>query len=80
MKWATTYYVKNGHPTGTTEGIKVALRVLCNSYGRTQAADFGPLSLAALQSKMIQLGMSRDTSTTTSIESAGFSNGRLLTS
>lgn len=59
MKWAVGYYVKNGRPTGTTEGIKVAIRVLCDSYGRTNAADFGPLALIALQTKMIGLGMSR---------------------
>lgn len=52
MKWAAGYYVKNGEPTGTTEGLKVALRVLCQHYGRTPAAAFGPLALVALQSKM----------------------------
>lgn len=59
MNWATGYYVKNGQPTGTAEGIKVALRVLCQVYGRTYAAEFGPLSLIALQSKMVELDMSR---------------------
>ena len=31
MNRAAGYYVKNGKPTGTAEGIKVALRVLCRT-------------------------------------------------
>lgn len=57
--FAQSYYVKNGEPTGTIPGIKVALRILRETYGHTSAVDFGPLALKSLQAKMIDLGHSR---------------------
>ena len=58
-KHAETYYQKNGRPTGTRYGIRVALRILRQPYGRAPAREFGPLALKALQQKMIDLGQSR---------------------
>ena len=59
FNFAEGYYVKNGVPTGTIDGIKVGLRFLCSGNGRTLAREFGPLSLAALQLKMVEAGQAR---------------------
>ena len=59
LKYANGYYVKNGQPTGTIDGIKVALRFVCKSYGQTLARDFGPLALAAIRNGMIEADMCR---------------------
>jgi len=59
LEFARNYYVKNGRPTGTIDGIKVALRFICQSYGRTSAHDFGPLALAAIRNRMIEADMCR---------------------
>lgn len=58
-KFAQSYYVKDGQPTGAIPGIKVALRLLRESYGPTLAVEFGPLALKAMQAKMIELDQSR---------------------
>jgi integrase len=58
-RFAKGYYRKNGKPTGTQYGIKIALGFLKAGYGRTRAADFGPLALKALQLKMIEADQSR---------------------
>lgn len=56
---AKSYYVKNGKPTDTQAGIKVALRLLHQLYGHTPASEFGPLALKSLQNHMIDAGQSR---------------------
>jgi len=58
-EFAQGYYVKNGKPTGAIFGIKVVLRLLRESYGRTRAFDFGPLALKSLQNKMIEMDHAR---------------------
>ena len=58
-QFAQDYYVKDGQPTGSLPGIKVALRLLRRSYGDRPAAEFGPLSLAAIQNKLAEDGYSR---------------------
>lgn len=58
-RYAKSYYVKNGQPTATIAGIRVALRWLRQSYKDTQAADFGPLALKAVRSRMVEAGQSR---------------------
>ena len=58
-KFAKSYYVKAGKPTGTQHHIKVILRLLRETYGDTDAADFGPLGLKVLRRKMIDAGHSR---------------------
>ena len=59
-QFAKTYYRKNGKPTGQLPMVKVALRLLRESYGRTRVSEFGPLSLKAIQTKLIKQGCSRN--------------------
>ena len=59
-QFAKTYYRKNGKPTGQLPMVKVALRLLRESYGRTRVSEFGPLSLKAIQTKLIEQGCSRN--------------------
>ena len=41
-QFAKSHYVKDGKPTDTLTGIRVALRPLRQLYGSTPAGDFGP--------------------------------------
>jgi integrase len=59
QRFAKSYYVKDGKPTGTTTNIAVALNMLKGSYGRTNVMEFGPLALKALRQKMIDADHSR---------------------
>lgn len=59
MKFANGYYRKNGKPTASIDGIRIALRYLCKSHGRTAARDFGPLALAAIRNTMIEADHAR---------------------
>ncbi len=58
-KFARTYYVKDGQPTGQLTVVKSALRFLRQLYGQSRAVDFGPLALQAVQQRMIEAGLSR---------------------
>jgi integrase len=58
-KHAKGYYVKNGKRTDEQAGIKIALRFLKQGYGPTRVIDFGPLSLKAIQGRMVEAGHSR---------------------
>jgi integrase len=58
-EFAQSYYVQDGRPSGAIPGIKVALRILRQTYGQTLAAQFGPLALESLQVKMVAAGQSR---------------------
>lgn len=58
-QFAQGYYRKDGEPSGSLHGIKVALRLLRRHYGHTPACDFGPLALAALRQRLIDDGDSR---------------------
>jgi integrase len=59
-KFAQGYYVKNGRKTDELASIRVALKYLRESYGDTQAAKFGPLSLKTIRQRMVDAGSSRD--------------------
>lgn len=59
LAFAKTYYRKGGRPTGTVTCIKCAVRYLRTWYGRTTAAEFGPLALKAIQARMVEDGLSR---------------------
>ncbi len=59
-KFAKSYYQKDGRCTGQTPGIKVALRLVRDRYGKTLAADFGPLSLKAVRRQWVLDGLSRN--------------------
>ncbi len=58
VRFAKTYYVKNGKQTDQVGCIKNAIRPLVALYGRTAAADFGPLALQVVVTKMIELDWS----------------------
>ncbi len=58
-KFAQTHYVKNGKLTDAIYGVKVALRLLRETYGHTRAVEFGPLALKAIRQQMIELDLSR---------------------
>jgi integrase len=49
LKYAQSYYRKDGKPTGSMTRVKIVLRLLNSLYGRTFAKDFGPLALQSLQ-------------------------------
>ena len=58
-QFAKQHYRKNGKGTSEQDNIRYALRPLRHLYGRTSVEDFGPLGLKALQTKMIEEGLSR---------------------
>ncbi|MCY2989942.1 MAG: site-specific integrase [Planctomycetota bacterium] len=58
--FAIGYYRKNGEPTGEWENIEVAIKPVCELYGRTFVRDFGPLALKAVRQKMIDARLCRN--------------------
>lgn len=58
-KFASTYYQRNGEPTGSLPGIKAMLKLIRAKYRDTEARRFGPLSLQALKQHMIERGWAR---------------------
>jgi integrase len=54
LRFAATYYVKNGRPTDEQYGIRAALRPLRKLYGDTSVRDFGPLALKAVRMTMVE--------------------------
>ena len=58
-RFAKRYYRKDGRPTGSIDRIRVAVRVLRETYGQTPARDFGPLALQAIQARLVAAGKSR---------------------
>ncbi len=58
-QYAKGYYLKNGKCTGQLPKIKSAAKVLKERYGRTPAAEFGPLALKACRQKWVDEGLSR---------------------
>ncbi len=62
MDHASTYYVRpDGTPTMEQEWIRRAVEPLVKLYGRTPAADFGPLALKVVRQNMIDAGLARTT-------------------
>ena len=59
VRFARGYYVKDGEPTSELRVILDTLALLRGHYGRTAAADFGPLKLKALREAMIGKGWCR---------------------
>jgi hypothetical protein len=58
-RFATTYYVKDGRPTGEQEPIRQAMKPLVRLYGPTNVRDFGPVALKAVRQEMVDSGLSR---------------------
>jgi integrase len=56
LRWAKRYYVGGSREV---EQIVITIRPLKELYGRTMAADFGPLALKAVRQRMIDLGLCR---------------------
>jgi integrase len=52
-EFATGYYRKDGKPTNELRMIKTAIKIARELYGRTPAAEFGPLALQAVREVMI---------------------------
>ena len=52
-EFATGYYRKDGEPTNEVRMIKTAIKIARELYGRTPAAEFGPLALQAVRDAMI---------------------------
>ena len=48
IEFATGYYRKDGKPTNEVRMIKTAIKIVRELYGRTPAAEFGPLALKAV--------------------------------
>ena len=59
LRFAQSYYLKDGECTRVVPGIKCAIKYLRLWYGATSAADFGPLALKAVRQQMIDDGLSR---------------------
>jgi len=57
---AVKYYRKNGKVTTEVGCILQAAQFVKELYGRTEAAQFGPLALQVVQRKMIESGLSRN--------------------
>jgi integrase len=53
LRFAATYYVKNGQPTDECYCIRAALRPLRQLYGDTPVSDFGPLALKSVRSALV---------------------------
>ena len=60
-KWAKVYYRKDDEATSEQNCIKAVAKLLKLKYGRTSAAEFGPLALQDLRDKMINAGRARTT-------------------
>jgi len=57
--WAKSYYALDGRPSKHLTVVKSALKLLRAHYGHSRVADFGPLALQALQSRMVDQGLAR---------------------
>ena len=53
VEFASGYYRKDGKPTNEVRMIKSAIKIARELYGRTPAAEFGPLALQAVREAMI---------------------------
>jgi hypothetical protein len=59
-QWAECYYRnEDGNPGLELENIRYALKPLRRLYCHTQAAEFGPLALRAIQKDLAKSGLSR---------------------
>lgn len=55
----STYYVKDGRPTGQGRNIDRFLRPVLELYGSGPASSFGPLDLKTARTRMVDMGWSR---------------------
>jgi integrase len=59
MRFAETYYVKDGRHTREVSSVRQTLRFVRELYGKTPAVDFGPLALKAVRQRIIEAGWCR---------------------
>ena len=58
-RFAQGYYQKNGSKNVELVKLRIIARPLRRIYGRTPAAEFGPLRLKAIREEFLQAGLSR---------------------
>lgn len=61
LRWAKTYYVKNGRQLPEVDHLKRVIRTLSGLYGDTPADKFGPVRLKAFRQRLIDHGLARST-------------------
>jgi integrase len=59
LRWATTYYQKNGEETTELTNVKRAIRSLRECYPALPAKDFSPLKLDNVRERLIKDGLCR---------------------
>lgn len=59
LTFVKRHYSQGPKPSRYVDDIKPAVKMLRETYGRTAAAEFGPLALKALRERMIAAGWSR---------------------
>jgi integrase len=59
VRFADSYYLKDGHPTVEPGNIRLVLRLMRRLYGSTPASSFGPLALKLVREEMIRAGNCR---------------------
>jgi integrase len=59
LDYAAKYYNLDGEPTRGIERAKMGAKILCQYFGMTTAAEFGPLKLRAIQTELIDAGHCR---------------------
>jgi integrase len=60
LRFAGSYYIKNGRPTSEPANLALAFRPLRQLYGHTPAVEFGPLGLKPVRRALIDLGICRN--------------------
>ncbi len=61
IKWAQTYYVKDGKPTGEMHPLKDAIKVLRQTHGHVNVNEFTPRAMVAVRDRMVALDWCRTT-------------------
>ena len=59
LDFAEAYYQKDGQPTRSVEEVNAAIQILTSLYGRTPAAEFGPLRLLSIQAALVKKSLAR---------------------
>lgn len=59
LKWATSYYLKDGKPTGELYPLRDAIKVLRQTHGHVGVNEFTPRALVAVRERMVALDWCR---------------------
>jgi integrase len=60
LRWAESYYVKDGKETSELHNVKRAIKTLREAYAGLPAREFSPLKLKAVRQRFIDDGLCRD--------------------